>query len=235
MSRPRKPFGTSQPGRLPATMMKVLAAEMSDPTRHRRGKQYASDGSVLDIIIDEGVVTCEIQGSRSLPYIATVEVSRGSGMPLRRDITCTCSCPDDDNWDGHACKHVVATLYTLSNEFLIEPELLDVWRGNLASDGDRPESGLDTGDTDSLSNDATPGRGERRHLSLVRDQPNAPAAVEPEPRVVEDSLQPVLTLQPGTELPDIPALEPADLRPPKDRDLAAALRDAMQHVRVDWD
>ena len=30
MSRPRKPFGANHPGRLPATMMKVLAAEMSD-------------------------------------------------------------------------------------------------------------------------------------------------------------------------------------------------------------
>lgn len=235
MSRPRKPFGTSQPGRLPATMMKVLAAELSDPTRHRRGKQYASDGSVLDIIIDEGVVTCEIQGSRSMPYVATVEVTRGSGMPLRRDITCTCSCPDDDNWDGHACKHVVATLYTLSNEFLIEPELLDVWRGQATIDGDHPKAESDTDDPDSLSSDDTPSRGERRHLSLVRDQPDEPATVEPEPRVVEDSLQPVLTLQPGTELPDIPVLERADLRPPKDRDLAAVLRDAMQHVRVDWD
>ena len=30
MSRPRKPFGANHPGRLPATMVKVLAAEMSD-------------------------------------------------------------------------------------------------------------------------------------------------------------------------------------------------------------
>ena len=231
MSRPRKPFGTSQPGRLPATMMKVLAAEMSDPTRHRRGKQYASEGSVLDIIIDEGVVTCEIQGSRSMPYVATVEVTRGSGMPLRRDITCTCSCPDDDNWDGHACKHVVATLYTLSNEFLIEPALLDVWRGQGADDNDQSPGFADPPDFDD-----TPTRGTRRHLSLVRDEEHddEPPPVST-PHVVEDSLRPVLVLQPGTELPEIPALERADLRPPKDRDLAAVLRDAMQHVRVDWD
>ena len=114
-------------------MVKVLAAEMSDPSRHRKGKQYAIDGSILDIIIEPGIVTCEIQGSRSMPYVASIEVLPGSGMPLRRDLTCSCSCPDDDNWSGHACKHVVAALYTLSNEFLIEPELLDVWRDN--SDG----------------------------------------------------------------------------------------------------
>ena len=205
--------------------MKVLAAEMSDPTRHRRGKQYASDGSVLDIIIDEGVVTCEIQGSRSMPYVSTVEVTRGSGMPLRRDITFMCSCPDDDNWDGQACKHVVATLYTLSNEFLIEPALLDLWRGQGADDNDK-----------SPDFDDTPTRGTRRHRSLVRDDEHddEPSSV-PTPHVVEDSLRPVLVLQPGTELPEIPALERADLRPPKDRDLAAVLRDALQHVRVDWD
>ncbi len=52
MTRPRKPFGSNHPGRLPATMMKVLAAEMTDPSRLRRGKQYANDGSVLDIVID---------------------------------------------------------------------------------------------------------------------------------------------------------------------------------------
>ena len=64
MSRPRKPFGSSHPGRLPATMVKVLAAEMSDPQRLRRGKQYAHDGSVTDIIIEPGLVTAEVQGSR---------------------------------------------------------------------------------------------------------------------------------------------------------------------------
>ncbi len=109
-------------------MMKVLAAEMSDPSRLRRGKQYAKDGSVLDIIIEPGIVTGEIQGSRSTPYIASIEVIAGDGMPLRRDITTTCTCPDDDNWDGYACKHVVATMFVLSDEFLLEPELLDVWR-----------------------------------------------------------------------------------------------------------
>jgi hypothetical protein len=150
---------------------------------------------------------------------------------LRRDITCTCSCPDDDNWDGHACKHVVATLYTLSNEFLIEPALLDVWRRQGADDNDPSSDFADPPDFDD-----TPTRGTRRHLSLVRDDEHddePPPA--PPPHVVEDSLRPVLVLQPGTELPEIPVLERADLRPPKDRDLAAVLRDAMQHMRVDWD
>ena len=250
MTRPRKPFGSSQPGRLPATMVKVLAAEMSDPSRHRKGKQYAHDGSVLDIIIEPGIVTCEIQGSRSMPYVASIEVLPGSGMPLRRDLTCSCSCPDDDNWSGHACKHVVAALYTLSNEFLIEPELLDMWRNNSDgthgankertdrlfhnSDSDRDSDRDDDLDEDELDADST--RGTRRHLSIVRDIDDDDDEPAPRPpSVFEDPLRQVLRLQPGTELPDIPALERADLRAPRDRDLATSLRDALAHVRVDWD
>lgn len=221
-------------------MVKVLAAEMSDPSRHRKGKQYATDGSILDIIIEPGIVTCEIQGSRSTPYVASVEVLPGSGMPLRRDLTCSCSCPDDDNWSGHACKHVVATLYTLSNEFLIEPELLDVWRNNTdgtqVADKERTDQLFhDSDGDDSDNNDADTTRGTRRHLSIVRDTDDEEPPPSPPPSVFEDPLKPVLRLQPGTELPEIPKLDRADLRSPRDRDLATALRDALAHVRVDWD
>ena len=212
MARPRKPFGSTQPGRLPATMVKVLAAEMSDPSRHRKGKQYAIDGSILDIIIEPGIVTCEIQGSRSMPYVASIEVLPGSGMPLRRDLTCSCSCPDDDNWGGHACKHVVAALYTLSNEFLIEPELLDVWRNNSDgtqvankgrtdllfhnsdSDSDRDDEDDDRDDDDDDDDlDPDAARRTRRHLSIVRDIDDEEPAPLP-PSVFEDPLKLVLRL-----------------------------------------
>ncbi|NND73482.1 MAG: hypothetical protein HKN44_00595 [Ilumatobacter sp.] len=236
MSRPRNPFGSTHPGRLPATMVKVLAAEISDPSRLRRGKQYAKDGSVLDIVIEPGAVVCEIQGSRPTPYLATIEVTPGDGMPLRRDITCTCTCPDDDNWDGHACKHIIAALFALSNELLLEPELLDVWRSRV---GDEPAV------DQSRSDDAdTPTRGTRRHLSLVRpsDEPDSADAGtadadedRPAARVIEDPLREVLRVPPGTTLPEVPPLEPADLPAPKGRELAATLRDALRHVRVEWD
>ena len=39
MSRAAPPFGPDQPGRLQATMLKVLAAEISDPGRLLRGKR----------------------------------------------------------------------------------------------------------------------------------------------------------------------------------------------------
>jgi len=247
VTRPRKPFGANHPGRLPATMMKVLAAEMSDPSRLRRGKQYAKDGSVLDIVIDTRTVTCEIQGSRSTPYIAAVAVTPGNGMPLRRDVTFTCTCPDNDNWDNYACKHVVATMFALSDEFLLEPELLDVWR-NRETGVDDGEDGDDTGndrfdnepdqEPDSEPDDAhhSATRSERRrgHLRLVgsetteRDHRFTPAPLT-------DPLADLLRTPDGAELPDVGDIERIQPHLPRSRELASVLRDALGNLRIEWD
>jgi hypothetical protein len=227
-------------------MMKVLAAEMSDPSRLRRGKQYAKDGSVLDIVIDPGTVTCEIQGSRSTPYIAVVAVTPGNGMPLRRDVRYTCTCPDNDNWDNYACKHVVATMFTLSDEFLLEPELLDLWRGR-ASDfedrDDRRETDEDEDDTEDHDDDSTlsfrVGTGKTgRHLRLVRPGEGAgEGAVRARDarRPVVDPLADLLRIPEGTALPDIGDIERIEPQLPRSRDLAAVLRDALGNLRIEWD
>ena len=258
MSKPRKPFGAHQPGRLPSTMMKVLAAEMSDPSRLRRGKQYAKDGSVLDIIVEPGIVTCEIQGSRSTPYVASLEVSRGGGMPLRRDVHSVCSCPDDDNWDGHACKHVIATMFVFADELLVEPELLDVWRGNDTADRDdersrRPHDedsfdGRSDGDADGDDDEAwpsddgadrTPPR-RKRHLELVRDGVERSRSARrlgerTEPEEVIDPIAEYLAPPDGTSLPAVPDLDRSEPRLPRRPELAAVLRDAYANLRIDWD
>jgi hypothetical protein len=246
VSRPRKPFGANHPGRLPATMMKVLAAEMSDPSRLRRGKQYAKDGSVLDIVIDPGIVTCEIQGSRSTPYIAVVAVTPGDGMPLRRDVKYTCTCPDNDNWDNYACKHVVATMFTLSDEFLLEPDLLDLWRGRLSNDDDGDDThGDDTHEDDDdhgdVSADADRALSSRvgsgrpgRHLRLVRPGEGAVPTREA-PRPVVDALADLLHTPEGTALPDTVDIERIEPQLPRSRELAAVLRDALGNLRIDWD
>jgi hypothetical protein len=234
VTRPRKPFGANHPGRLPATMVKVLAAEMSDPQRLRRGKQYAKDGSVLDIIVEPGVVTCEVQGSRATPYIASVEVTPGNGMPLRRDVTTRCTCPDDDNWDSYACKHVVAALFTLSDELLLEPELLDIWRNTTRAPSDVGAAEVEAAE------EIEPPR--RRHLSLVRpprdtendtgtDSGNDSDSDSPHP----DLVAAVLKFPAGTELPEIPFIESIEPDVSKPRELAAVLRDAMVHLRIEWD
>ncbi len=235
MSRPRKPFGANHPGRLPATMIKVLAAEMSDPSRLRRGKQYAKDGSVLDIIIEPGVVTCEIQGSRSTPYIAAVEVTAGDGMPLRRDIRTNCTCPDDANWDGYACKHVVAALFTLSDEFLLEPELLDLWRDRTTDTTDGRSFGVGSGKTEA-SEETGSVEVAGRHLRLVRSGEVEPGAAEP--RQVErrtDPLEVLLRVPSGTSLPEVGDIERIEPMMPKSRALATVLRDALSNLRIDWD
>jgi hypothetical protein len=237
VTRPRKPFGANHPGRLPATMMKVLAAEMSDPSRLRRGKQYAKDGSVLDIVIDPGTVTCEIQGSRSTPYIAVVAVTPGNGMPLRRDVTYTCTCPDNDNWDDEACKHVVATMFTLSDEFLLEPELLDRWRARASDDDDATED--DEHDDDGVAGDdrlsVGVGSGRTgRHLRLVRTGESAAPPREPAPPP-PDPLADLLRVPDGVSLPEISTIERAEPQLPRSRELAAVLRDALAHLRIDWD
>jgi hypothetical protein len=238
MSRPRKPFGATHPGRLPATMVKVLAAEMSDPQRLRRGKQYAHDGSVTDIIIEAGLVTCEVQGSRPTPYIAQIEVTEGDGMPLRRDITAHCSCPDDDSWDDRACKHVVAAMFVFSDELLLEPELLDVWRGR--------EPGSTIGDESSGARAS----GERPHLRLVHSVPgrtrssDATGEFSLVPDVADaadiaadspDRFGALLQVPDGAVLPEVPALDRVDLTPPRRQELGVVLGDAFRHMRVDWD
>ncbi|MEM1335396.1 MAG: SWIM zinc finger family protein [Actinomycetota bacterium] len=256
MARPRKPFGTNQPGRLQSTMMKVLAAEMSDPQRSRKGKRYAADGSVLDIVVEPGQVTAEIQGSRATPYIATLEVTPGDGMPLRRDLHATCTCPDDDGWSDRLCKHGVALMYVFADELLIEPDLLDVWRNRRGStvptdtgadaastdESTDPPAG-DAGDTPderrSAGRDGGSAPGRRRHLQLVRDGIDAARAeradADPDPEPDEDPLAGVLGVPTGHTIPVVPVLEPADQPLPRRPELAAALREALSEVRVDWD
>lgn len=127
MSRPRKPYG-NPPGRLAATMLKVLAAELSDGGRLGRGKQLWADSAVIDIVVGHGAVTAEVQGSRSQPYVVTLEAEPGSGTPRRADLWIQCTCPDDSGRGDEACKHAVAALFALSDEVAVEPALLERWR-----------------------------------------------------------------------------------------------------------
>ncbi len=247
MSRPRKPFGSKHPGRLQSTMMKVLAAEMSDPGRLRRGKQYAKDGSVLDIVIEPGVVTAEVQGSRPTPYVASIYVRAGDGMPLRRDLDIECTCPDDDNWDDHACKHALAAMLVLADEFLLEPDLLDLWRGRRPmadagvpgpdddrddrrspDDADRP----DAVDGERLA-DVVPIRPSLRVRDDDRRTPDRRRPAAPPP---VDPLAVLTALPAGGVLPEIPPLDAPDEPPlPARSDLARIMRDALRHATAGWD
>lgn len=128
MSKPRRPYG-NPPGRLPATMIKVLAAELSDQGRLARGKRYYADDAVIDIVVGHGSVTAEIQGSRARPYVVTIEAQPGEGVPTKRQLWIRCTCPDDTGTGDEACKHAVAAMFALSDEIAIDPDLLERWRG----------------------------------------------------------------------------------------------------------
>ena len=133
--RPRQVIGPNPPGRLPAAMLRALAAELSDPGRFSRAKAYAHDGAVIDIDIGPGEVRATIQGSRYEPYVASVYVTSSDDItsllgliPDRDELQATCSCPDDGPYGGAFCKHALTALLTLADEVTIEPEVLVRWR-----------------------------------------------------------------------------------------------------------
>lgn len=143
MTRPRTHFGANPPGRLAGVMVRAMTAEISDPGRYRRARDYARDGAVTDIVVAEGVIRVEVLGSRADAYVAEIHagpvdvndlaatsgasVSTALLIPHRSDVWATCTCPDDGN--TRLCKHAVAGLLTFADEVTVEPELLERWRG----------------------------------------------------------------------------------------------------------
>jgi len=139
MTAPRRLLGTSPPGRLPAAVLRALAAELSDPGRFGRAKAYARDGAVIDIEVDPGEVTVEIRGSRFEPYQTRVWTAPADGdatpielVPDRDELAASCTCPDDAPYDGGFCKHALAALLVLADEVTVDPGLLTTWRSGPA-------------------------------------------------------------------------------------------------------
>lgn len=252
MSRPRKPYGPNPPGRLLATMVKVLAAELSDQGRLSRGKRYWADDAVVDIVVGHGAVTAEVQGGRPHPYVVTLEASGGSGVPTKRELWVQCTCPDDTGTGLEACKHAVAAMFALSDEIAIEPELVDRWRASrrqvrdpdattvtelpVAADGAAgDEDADDAGGDDDGGDDAQiielrPGRfdgaddhGERRGLGVDVDDSDGHA------------ISVLLQAPAGAAPPTFPELAPIESPPVRDRLLAEVLDDALDHLAIRWE
>jgi hypothetical protein len=213
VTRPRHAFG-QQRGRLVATMLRALAAELSEPGRYARGKSYARDGAVIDIDLRPGVAAGLVLGSRRDPYEVHLvadpapadELTRASVahpatmsllIPGRDELSVACTCPDAA---GSLCKHAVAVLLVLADETSIEPHLLTRWRTAPDSSGDvvRP----------ALTRLAPRGRA----VAPRREPPAAAARV--------DVLAGMLGAT--SELPELPTIAPAEHAPPP----AVALADA---------
>lgn len=231
MSRPRKPYGPNPPGRLPATMVKVLAAELSDQGRLSRGKRYWADDAVIDIVIGHGSVTGEVQGSRPDPYVVTIEAEGGSGVPSKRELWIRCTCPDDSGFGNEACKHAVAVLFALSDEVAIDPTVLERWRsGRRRSNvADLPDRG---------SPDDTAERDRPADVIPLRRTAPAPSASRPAPEPVRDpQLDEIARLlaAPGGALPDVPGIDRIEHPPLPDPLASEVLADALANLRIQWD
>lgn len=257
MSRPRRPYG-NPPGRLPATMVRVLAAELSDAGRLSRGKRYWADHAVVDIVVGHGAVTAEIQGSRSQPYVVTIETRAGQGVPTKRDLWVRCTCPDDAGTGSEACKHAVAALFALSDEIAVEPELLDRWRGGLGGTHhdhrgeltDDDDDDEQTGDDEPIGGRDAPGAGGRSGRSawpsnVVPLRPGldrgfasrAPSRPAPEPEYdpTADEIATLLAAPAGARAPVFPPVEPLVHHPMRDHLLDDVLTDALSHLGLDLD
>lgn len=163
MSRPRRPLGP-QPGRLLAVMLRALIAELCEPRRYARAKEYARDDAVVDIEVRPRRVVGSVQGTRREPYIATIQVdgvdreelaaATAPGapagalnplLPRPDELAVACTCPDSE--PGRLCKHVAAVLLVLADELSIEPILLARWRSDPTGDMTEPTvSGQPTGE-----------------------------------------------------------------------------------------
>lgn len=223
MSRPRKPYGPNPPGRLPATMVKVLAAELTDAGRLNRGKRYWADDAVIDIVVGHGSVTGEVQGGRRDPYVVTIEAEPGEGVPSKREVWVRCTCPDDTGTG--ACKHAVAVLFALSDEVAIEPSVIERWRAGRTTpprDAERPDNviefpgerlapvGVDVGT--GAGDDEVDGH--RRELDEISMLLRAPSGVMP---------------------PDLPAPMPWRAVALDDPIAGPLLEDALDHLEIRWD
>ena len=241
MSRPRKPYGQNPPGRLLGTMIKVLAAEMSDQGRLARGKRYWADDAVVDIVVGHGAVTAEIQGSRQQPYVVTIEASGGSGVPGRREVWAQCTCPDDAGTGVDLCKHSVAAFFALADEVTIEPELVDRWRASArrprgqdpiepsepsevvhlepADDASAPFDDID----DDVPDDANDGSG----ADIIELRPRVDADA--------DAISTLLQAPAGASPPSFPDIDDLDHGAIRTRLLADVLGDALDHLAIRWE
>lgn len=239
MAPPRKPYGPNPPGRMPSTMIRVLAAEMSDQSRLSRGKRYHADDAVIDIVIGHGAVTAEVRGSRFEPYVVTIEADSGSGVPSRRELWVQCTCPDDSGTGSTLCKHAVAAMFALSDEVALDPQLVDRWRSgrrrppvdgladvtelNARRRGDvERDAGADDDNDDKDDDD------DRPDAEVIRLR-------EPERDVGLDVLAALLAAPAGGGPPTLPEVDTIDHARLRDAMVRDVLDDALDRLELRWE
>ena len=86
---------------------KEMIRALANAESFARGRSYASDGSVSDLLRRGDRLTAEVEGSEFEPYQVSIRL-HGDGVT---DAHCTC--PYD--WGGY-CKHIVAVLLKFADE-----------------------------------------------------------------------------------------------------------------------
>lgn len=133
-------------------MLDVMLAGLCDPARFRRGRDYARQGAVADLVVTSGVATANVQGSRPQAYVVTIRATPVAAefnadkltalVPSRNEVQFDCDCPD---WES-PCKHAVAVMAHLSERIAYEPTLLTTWRsGHSAGSAARAKVGSRAG------------------------------------------------------------------------------------------
>ena len=108
------------------------------------------------------------------------------------------------------------------------------WRAPRDSD-DRNDSGDRDDEFGDPEYDERPGERRRGHLRLVGSH-TTDRSRRPEPSTPHvDPLEELLRIPDGASLPDVAIIERIEPQLPKSRELATVLRDALGHLRIEWD
>ncbi len=126
-------------GKFLAMRLEILIAELSDPQRLRRGRDYQRQGAVNELHVTCGEIMGMIYGSQRTPYsvsilAAPVDANESELIPSRRELSFHCSCPDSDR----PCKHVVAVFLEFCHRVANDTDVLRSWR--VASQQDQPRA-----------------------------------------------------------------------------------------------
>jgi len=215
MSAPRRPIGRHRPGTIPATRLKVLAAEVADPLQLRRGKLLFADDAVVDLEEVAGVLVVLVQGPAPQPVRVELINAVAGSVPDRSALSWRCACRRGEPADGPACEHTVAAIFSVADHVSIDPTLVERWGGATGSG----HTGLfddidDIGDIDETdsSGDPDPGRAAERARAGAVASAAATRAVDTAPALgtepQRDPIGHLLVMR--APLPDIPVIERVD-------------------------
>ena len=74
-----------------------------------KGRTYHARGAVRELVAGKHVLTALVKGTRPHPYMVTIPLDSGTGMPEPLEGNCTCPV-------GTSCKHMVAALLAFAGD-----------------------------------------------------------------------------------------------------------------------